>query len=177
MQIPSYDFRINGLNANDILYNIYAFRQDMQRWSKKVARARKDHTRQVYKDKMILAANQVAANERRLNRLNILNTLAHLQHCRAARAAGHQVSYTTDPAWLVEQAINRRAGWPDDPSCTRGSCMPVQGRYPKKASGDTYHHLHRLSRAINTPRLIVHVGELGAWRTRLLARLPERFDA
>jgi hypothetical protein len=104
----------------------------------------------------------------------IQQTLAYLQRCRAARAAGIQVSYTTDPAWLVEQAINRRAGWPDDPTHTRGSCPPVQGTYPRKARGDAYRHLRNLSRKLNTPRLVVRVGELGEWRTLLLQRIPAR---
>ncbi len=104
----------------------------------------------------------------------IRNTLIYLRRCQAARSAGYPVATTTDPAWLVEQAINRRAGWPEDPSTTRGSCTPVQGRYPKKASGDTYAHLRRLSRTLNTPRVIVRDGELGAWRTLLQRRLPSR---
>jgi hypothetical protein len=108
----------------------------------------------------------------------IQNTLTWLRACRAARAAGHPVSYTTDPAWLVEQAINRRSPlFADDPSLSRGSCRTVNGRYPAKAQGDTYTHLHRCSRAINTPRRVVRVGELGEWRTVLLARLPARFHA
>lgn len=60
-------------------------------------------------------------------------TIEYLRQCQAARAAGYPVSYTDDPAWLVDMAINRRAGWPDDPSHRRGSCMPVRGRYPKRA--------------------------------------------
>ena len=106
----------------------------------------------------------------------IRNTLAHLQRCRAARAAGHAVSYTTDAAWLVEQAINRRAGWPDDPGTARGSCMPVGGKYPKKAEGIRYQHLRNLSRAINTPRLSIHQGELGAWRKLITMRIPHRLS-
>ena len=52
------------------------------------------------------------------------NTLAYLRRCQEARAIGYPVQYTTDPTWLVEQAINRRAGWPDAPSTSRGSAMP-----------------------------------------------------
>jgi len=103
----------------------------------------------------------------------ITETLAHLYRCRAARTAGYPVAYTTDPAWLVQMAINRRAGWPDDPSHQRGSCMPVQGHYPKKGGGDWYRHLQLLSREINS-RCVVPLTRLGEhhWLQR---RLPWRF--
>lgn len=105
-------------------------------------------------------------------------TLIYLRHCHTARAAGYPVSYTTDPAWLVNQAINRRsAQFADDPSDARGSCRTVQGRYPRKAQGQTYGHLRLLARQINTPRLLVRCGALGEWRRRLLARLPARITA
>ena len=101
-------------------------------------------------------------------------TIQYLRICQTARAAGVPMSYTTDPAWLVTMAINRRAGWPDDPTLSRGSARPVAGRYPKKAAGDEYNHLRLLARAINTPRLIVRVGELAEWRKLLLAKIPGR---
>ena len=75
----------------------------------------------------------------------VRHTIDFLQACQRARAEGHPVSFTTDPAWLVEVAINRRAGWPDDPSHSRGSCRPVNGKYPKKAEGDTFNHLRLLA--------------------------------
>lgn len=103
------------------------------------------------------------------------NTITYLQRCQAARQAGMDVSYTTDPAWLVNMAINRRAGWPDDPSLSRGSCMPVNGHYPKKASGDYYSHLRLIAREVNTPRLRVYVSRLGEHRW-LIAKLPHRFS-
>lgn len=62
----------------------------------------------------------------------ICNTINHLRLCQRARAAGMQTSYTHDATWLVHQAINRRAGWLDDPSEYRGSAMPVR-RNPNKA--------------------------------------------
>jgi hypothetical protein len=102
-------------------------------------------------------------------------TIAYLKQCQVARNAGALVSYTTDPAWLVDMAINRRAGWPDDPSFSRGSAMPVGGKYPSKASGDRYNHLRLLAYQINTPRLIVRDTELGEWRQALVARIPGRF--
>ena len=104
----------------------------------------------------------------------IHQTLNYLRRCRAARAAGQLVAFTTDPAWLVQMAINRRAGWPDDPTHYRGSCMPVNGRYPRKAEGLGYGHLRLIAREINTPRLVVHLARLGEHRW-LVQRVPWRF--
>jgi hypothetical protein len=107
----------------------------------------------------------------------IANSIHFLRDRQQTRALGYPVSYTDDPAWLVNMAINRRAGWPDDPTTTRGSAMPVNGEYPKKAAGDYgYRHLVLLARSINTRRLIVRPSELGEWRKVLLARIPERFE-
>lgn len=100
------------------------------------------------------------------------NTIARLRALQAARAAGARVSFTTDPAWLVEQAINRRAGWAEDPH-TRGTTPPVRGRLPRKARGDWQRHLGQIAHRINTPRLIVREAELGEHRW-LVARLPGR---
>lgn len=100
-------------------------------------------------------------------------TLNHLRKCQQARAAGYPVRFTTDPAWLVEQAINRRAGWVEDPH-TRGSVMPVNGKLPRKARGDWQRHLRLIAHRVNTPRLIVRVQELGEHQW-LAARLPQRF--
>ena len=102
-------------------------------------------------------------------------TIQRLRALQAARAAGAPVRFTTDPGWLVEQAINRRAGWAEDPHF-RGSCLPVNGRLPSKARGDWQRHLRLLAREINTPRLIVRAAALGEHRW-LLQRLPERFEA
>jgi hypothetical protein len=104
-------------------------------------------------------------------------TICLLRKCLRLRAAGVQVSFTTDPAWLVHMAINRRAGWLDDPSHVRGSAVPVDGKYPRKAEGSQYSHLRNLARSINTPRLIVRDGELGQWRKLIRLRLPERIYA
>ena len=41
----------------------------------------------------------------------------------------------------------RRACWPDDPSESRGSCVPVNGEYPKRARGSEFMRVWRLSRA------------------------------
>ncbi len=123
------------------------------------------------------------------------NTINHLRLCQTARAQGHPVSYTTDPAWLVNQAINRRAGWLDDPSHTRGSAMPVKRNpnksinwtryarfhrwqateYPAKASGARFSELLTLARRLNTRRLVVREQELGSWRKLILSRVsPDR---
>ena len=101
-------------------------------------------------------------------------TVCLLRKAIRLRAAGVPVSFTTDPAWLIHMAINRRAGWPDDPSQMRGSAMPVDGRYPRKAEGGHYSHLRNLARCINTPRRIVRDGELGGWRKLIRRRVPER---
>lgn len=100
-------------------------------------------------------------------------TIERLRACQRARAAGHPVALTTDPAWLVEQAINRRAGWVEDPH-TRGTMMPIDGdRVPRKARGDWQRHLRLIAREVNTPRLIVRLERLGEHRW-LAARLPHR---
>lgn len=109
-----------------------------------------------------------------LMNLPVRNTIDYLRQCQQLRAAGYRVSFTSDPAWLVHQAVNRRAGWPDDPSHHRGSAYPVAGRYPRKAEGDTFNHLCLLARKINTPRLIVRWGELGDWRRLISNRIPSR---
>lgn len=108
-------------------------------------------------------------------------TLDRLRVLQAARAAGHPVSITTDPAWLVNQAINRRAGWVEDPH-TRGSSPPIPcghrstRRSPlyRKARGDWQRHLRLIAQEVNTPRLVVHPARLGEHRW-LVARLPHRF--
>jgi hypothetical protein len=100
-------------------------------------------------------------------------TICLLRKCQRLRAAGAPVAFTTDPTWLVNMAINRRGGWLDDPSHTRGSAMPVDGKYPQRAEGIRYNHLRNL----NTPRLIVRDGELGEWRKLIRRRLPERIYA
>lgn len=97
-------------------------------------------------------------------------TINYIRRCQDARAAGLCVSYTTDPAWLLDQAINRRAGWPDDPGFSRGSCRPLSdGRYPPKAGGDgPYTEARRLARRLNTPRLHVPSRDVPRrWRSRL----------
>jgi len=98
-------------------------------------------------------------------------TIRYLRACQAARDAGMPVAYTTDPAWLVHMAIDRRAGWPDDPTLTRGSCMPVAGQYPRRAAGSEYADARRLADAVNHPRLIVRINDCPP---RYLARLAHR---
>ena len=109
-----------------------------------------------------------------LDRGQVKATLSYLRACQAYRARGGKVSFTDDPSWLVTMAINRKAGWPDDPSFSRGSAMPVNGQYPKKASGDYYQHLRLIANEINTPRLIVREGRLGELRKFFHKHLPSR---
>ena len=101
-------------------------------------------------------------------------TIEYLQVRQAARAAGYPVSYTTDPAWLVNEAINRRAGWLEDRH-TRGTTRPVNGKLPRKALGDWQRHLRLIAHEINTPRLIVRPARLGEHRW-LMQRIPHRFE-
>lgn len=99
-------------------------------------------------------------------------TIQYLQKCQAARAEGMPVAFTTDPAWLVNMALNRRAGWPDDPSTTRGSCKPVNGKYPKRAEGDLVRWLQHVARTINGTRIIIRPGEVPfQYRERLRNRI------
>lgn len=115
-------------------------------------------------------------------------TLTHLRRCVAAQPArvawradprnrGIQPPwdpYRTDAAWLVTMAINRKAGWPDDPSLAVGSAMPVNGVYPKRAEGDCgeYQDSKRLAYRVNTPRLRVYARECPIrYRARLAYRL------
>ena len=89
------------------------------------------------------------------------------------RAAGLPVYLTTDPAWLLDMAINRRAGWAEDPHFF-GSCEPVNGKLPRFAAGDAQGHLRSIAAKVNA-RFIVRVSELGEWRRYLMKKIPERF--
>lgn len=115
-------------------------------------------------------------------------TLELLEHARKARAAnygrsargfGGFYSLTIDPEWLVDMAINRRAGWPDDPSHRRGSAMPINGKYPKRAEGDAFMLVWRLARQLSD-RIIVWRQSLGgvprSVRERIEHRIHERDD-
>ena len=104
----------------------------------------------------------------------IVNTLTYLRRCQTARTAGYPVAYTTDPVWLVQMAINRRGGWPDDPSHSRGSAMPVDGRFPRKGGGDWYRHLRLIAGEVNS-RARIRMTRLGEHRW-LVQRLPSRFE-
>lgn len=104
------------------------------------------------------------------------NTIRFIARCQEARAAGQPVYLTNDPAWLLDMAINRRAGWAEDPHAF-GSVMPVRGKLPRRATGDAQRTIHRIAREVNTPRLIVRAQTLGEWRDYLLRKIPERFEA
>ena len=114
----------------------------------------------------------------------VSNTLRYLRACKMAKAAGlfddapcfspfgNGMQYH-DPDWLLNMAINRRAGWPE-PTHYRGSCAPVNGKLPRKADGDWQASFLRAANAVNTPRLIVRESALGECRAFLLARIPHR---
>lgn len=120
-------------------------------------------------ERMIYAGKIVKRDEIRV-------TIDRLKALRAYRSTGAPVSYTTDPEWLLDQAINRKAGWPEDPSTVRGSAMPLpDGSYPKRADGDrSYRNLHRLARMINQPGLVVYAGEATALPTKHRDKLSHR---
>lgn len=103
-------------------------------------------------------------------------TRRYLQACRALRAAGVTLPPTRDPRWLLNVAINRRAGWPDDPTHARGSARPTaDGRFPPKAGGDYFRTLRLVARELNTPRLIVRPERLGEHRWLVDRIGAERF--
>lgn len=79
-------------------------------------------------------------------------------------------------AWeVLEQFVNLCNRWGDGPLHQEMSARPLpDGRYPPKGGGDYYRHLRLIAHRVNTPRLIVHVTELGEHRW-LLKRLPHRF--
>ena len=130
-------------------------------------------------------------------RARIRATIAYFRRCQEARASGY---LTTDPAWLLDMAISRRAGWVEAPH-THGICMPVphiehgkpflgwtrqqwaesKGRrivpgLPRMAEGDAQRALVQAAHAINTSRVRIEQrnigGHVGAW---LAKRIPERF--
>jgi hypothetical protein len=106
----------------------------------------------------------------------VANTVNWLKLCQRARAEGYPVAYTTDPAWLVNVAVNRRANWPDDPSFNRGSCRPTtDGRFPPKAGGDYYRHLWLASRQVNS-RVILRPQSLGECRALIEKRISYRLE-
>lgn len=109
-----------------------------------------------------------------LSKDEVRNTIARLKALQAARAAGYKGVYTDDPSWLIQQAINRRGGYVDDPHF-RGSAAPVNGKFPKKAGGNWQSSARRLADKINTPRMRVYESELGEWGPALKKRLPHRF--
>lgn len=109
-------------------------------------------------------------------KLQTRSTIAHLKLLQEARAKGYKGTFTEDPRWLVEQALNRRGGFVDDPQC-RGSALPLpDGRYPPKAGGDSIRHLRQLVDRIRQPQLRIYETELGEWGPYLKKRFPHRFS-
>lgn len=79
--------------------------------------------------------------------------------------------------WLIQIAIQRKAGWIDDPHSRE--IIPGfnhRGKLPRFRTGDAQRHLHQLAHRINQPRLIVRPTELGEWGTYLRRNLPARFE-
>lgn len=107
-------------------------------------------------------------------RARVRATVEYLRACQAARAAGCRVSFVTDPGWLVNQAVNRRAGWLEEPGA-RGSSQAIAGRLPRKCRADWQRHLRLIAGEVNTPRLVVRPARLGEHRW-LVDRLPGRFE-
>jgi hypothetical protein len=59
---------IDGLTLKEVMWNIYAFTKDMNRFARKVERARLDHTRAKWQKKYANAAGYLADNKERLAR-------------------------------------------------------------------------------------------------------------
>jgi len=97
----------------------------------------------------------------------VRNTINYLKKCQDARKAGYPVYLKTDPAWLVNVAINRRAGWPES-RVIFDSCMPVNGAYPKRAE----ENLRQFADHVNTPRLVLREAQVPfRYRQRLAHRI------
>src|SRR5512137_2574428 len=111
-------------------------------------------------------------SDRGHNMNEVRATIVLLTALRERRAKGVPCYLTTDPAWLLDMAINRRAGWFEDP-VTFGTTQPVNGKYPRKAG--VLGALYRLASEINTPSLRVYAQAIGDWRLYLLRHLPDRF--
>ena len=103
----------------------------------------------------------------------VSNTIAFLKACQAARAAGIPVSLTRDPAWLLDMAIGRRAGWAEDRDAG-GICQPVNGKLPRRATTIAQWELQRIAGAVRS-KVRVYESELGSWRRYLARKIPGRF--
>ena len=100
----------------------------------------------------------------------IANTIKLLVVCQEARRQGYPVSLKTDPSWLVNMAINRRAGWPES-RYYFGSCQPINGVYPKRAD-ENHDSTQQFVRRVNTPYLMIREQEIPRrYRTRLAHRI------
>ncbi len=100
-------------------------------------------------------------------------TIAFLKRMQANRAAGCECYLATDPAWLLDVAIGRRAGWAEDPH----SYGIVNAKVlPRRATGDAQRNLGQIARKVNS-RAVMRSQELGSWKTYIMARIPERFES
>ena len=100
-------------------------------------------------------------------------TLDMIHFYQAKKAAGFQTSFTDDAHWLMNAAINRRAGYLPDPDFSYYYAQPVNGRFPSRYTGNRLSHLENIARNLNTPNLVVRKTELGEWKSLLLKRIPE----
>jgi len=107
-------------------------------------------------------------------------TIEYLKRCRSAKDAGYPVAYTTDPDWLIDMAINRRAGWPEADPHTHGiALLNHRGTLARKWAEDWQRHVRLFAREVNTPRLVVrrsHCPEARDYFPRLAHRLSEPGD-
>jgi hypothetical protein len=100
-------------------------------------------------------------------------TIDYLKRCQLARAAGYPVYLTTDPEWLLDVAICRRAGWVEDRHSRHIARPRADGKLPRFATGDAQAHIRQIADRVNA-RIIVRPQELGEWRSYLEKRMPER---
>lgn len=88
----------------------------------------------------------------------ITNTIRALRACAAARDAGIPVAFTSDIRWLLNMAMNRRAGWPEADRHTHGiAYLNHRGQLARKWAGDWQRHVYQFAMRVNTPRLIVRL--------------------
>lgn len=107
-------------------------------------------------------------------RERIQSTIHHLKTLMAYRSAGESVCYTSDPSWLINMAINRRAGWPEDIHQYGNVRINHRGQVARRSVGRHDTEMRRLRHRVNQPRLIVREREARFDRI-IHARLAHRF--
>lgn len=76
--------------------------------------------------------------------------------------------------WLIQTAINRRAGEVEDRHARVSGRLNHRGALCRRMTGDARRHLAQIAYKVNTPRLIVRPRELGEWGSYLRPRLAHR---